>query len=138
MNTLTLRLALVSLLTFLPLAAYGNAPRFKSLTPGEVAARLKQKNVYVFDNNDLDVFKAGHVPRAKWLRPSGYGPKELPADKSATLVFYCYDYDCTACHEGAGRALELGYKNVFIMPAGIVGWQKAGLAVEDDCNCSKP
>lgn len=27
-------------------------------------------------------------------------------------------------------ALDLGYKNVFIMPAGIQGWQKAGKPVE--------
>jgi rhodanese-related sulfurtransferase len=28
------------------------------------------------------------------------------------------------------RALKLGYKNVFIMPEGIAGWEKAGLPVE--------
>jgi rhodanese-related sulfurtransferase len=27
-------------------------------------------------------------------------------------------------------ASKLGYKNVFIMPAGISGWEKAGLPVE--------
>ena len=32
--------------------------------------------------------------------------------------------------EGAGRALKLGYKNVFVMPAGIMGWQKAGLPTQ--------
>jgi rhodanese-related sulfurtransferase len=31
---------------------------------------------------------------------------------------------------GAGRAQEFGYKNVFVMPAGIIGWQEAGLPVE--------
>jgi rhodanese-related sulfurtransferase len=35
-----------------------------------------------------------------------------------------------ACHEGAGRAVKFGYKNVFVMPAGIQGWEKAGLPVE--------
>jgi rhodanese-related sulfurtransferase len=35
-----------------------------------------------------------------------------------------------ACHEGAGRALKFGYKNVFVMPAGIMGWQKAGLPTQ--------
>lgn len=28
------------------------------------------------------------------------------------------------------RALELGYSNVFIMPAGVQGWQKAGQKTE--------
>jgi rhodanese-related sulfurtransferase len=27
-------------------------------------------------------------------------------------------------------ALRLGYKNVYILPAGIMGWEKAGKAVE--------
>jgi rhodanese-related sulfurtransferase len=31
---------------------------------------------------------------------------------------------------GAGRALKFGYKNVFVMPAGIIGWQEAGLPLE--------
>ncbi len=35
-----------------------------------------------------------------------------------------------ACHKGAGSALKLGYKNVYVMPAGIFGWQKAGKPVE--------
>ena len=26
--------------------------------------------------------------------------------------------------------MELGYKNVFIMPAGIMGWEKAGKPIE--------
>jgi len=35
-----------------------------------------------------------------------------------------------ACHQAARAAVSLGYKNVFIMPAGIQGWQKAGKQVE--------
>jgi rhodanese-related sulfurtransferase len=85
----TLTLALASLFLLVPFVAYGNSEGFGSLTPQEVAAKLKEKNVYVFDNNHLDVFKAGHVPHAKWLNPSEYEAKELPAKKNATLIFYC-------------------------------------------------
>lgn len=35
-----------------------------------------------------------------------------------------------ACHIGAGRAKQLGYANVYVMPAGIVGWVKAGKKVD--------
>ena len=87
----TLTLALASLLWLVPFAAHGNSEGFKSLTPLEVVAKLKEKNVYVFDNNDLDVFKAGHLPHAKRLNPSDYAAKELPANKNATLIFYCED-----------------------------------------------
>jgi rhodanese-related sulfurtransferase len=35
-----------------------------------------------------------------------------------------------ACHTGAVSAVKLGYKNVFILPAGIMGWEKARKPVE--------
>jgi rhodanese-related sulfurtransferase len=35
-----------------------------------------------------------------------------------------------ASHTGAGRAIKLGYKNVFVMPEGIAGWVKAGKQVQ--------
>jgi rhodanese-related sulfurtransferase len=35
-----------------------------------------------------------------------------------------------ACHGAARRAATAGFKNVFIMPAGIAGWVKAGKRVE--------
>ena len=30
------------------------------------------------------------------------------------------------CHHAARRAVELGYREVFIMPSGIMGWVGAG------------
>jgi rhodanese-related sulfurtransferase len=87
----TIAAFVVSLLFAVPLVARASDSGFGSLTPQEVAAKLKQKNVYVFDNNDPDVFKAGHVPHAKWVHPSEYDPKELPADTNATLIFYCHN-----------------------------------------------
>jgi rhodanese-related sulfurtransferase len=35
-----------------------------------------------------------------------------------------------ASHTGAGRALEMGYTNVFVMTEGIIGWAKAGKQVQ--------
>ena len=35
-----------------------------------------------------------------------------------------------ASHTGAGRALEMGYTNVFVMAEGISGWVKAGKPVQ--------
>ena len=31
-----------------------------------------------------------------------------------------------ASHTGAGRAIDMGYTNVFVMSAGTEGWTKAG------------
>jgi len=35
-----------------------------------------------------------------------------------------------ACHQAAREAVKLGHTNVFVMPAGIQGWEKAGKPVE--------
>lgn len=35
-----------------------------------------------------------------------------------------------ASHTGAGRALEMGYTNVFVMSEGIAGWVEAGKPVQ--------
>jgi hypothetical protein len=69
----------------------GDETKLNAMTPQEVNAKLKQKNFYVIDNNAPEVFKDAHLPGAKWLNPSDYDPKALPADKSATLVFYCHN-----------------------------------------------
>ena len=87
----TIAVALASFLLSVPVVAFAGDAGFGSLTPQEVAAKLKEKNVYVFDNNAPDVYKDAHLPHAKWLHPSEYDPKELPADKSATLIFYCHN-----------------------------------------------
>lgn len=83
--------SIAALLIAVPVVAHAAEDGFGSLTPQQVAAKLKEKNVYVFDNNAPDVYKAAHVPHAKWLHPSEYDAKELPADKSATLIFYCHN-----------------------------------------------
>lgn len=62
---------------------------FGEMTPQNVLAKLKQKNVYVFDNNARERWQKSHVPGARWLDPMDYDAKELPADKNATLIFYC-------------------------------------------------
>jgi rhodanese-related sulfurtransferase len=86
--------------------------------------------LYIFDNNNKDRFDKGHVPGAKWVKFNDVKAADLPADKAATLVFYCANEHCEACHAGASSALALGYKNVFILPSGISGWEKAQKPIE--------
>ena len=62
---------------------------FGELTVDQVAAKLKAKNTYFFDCNDRDSWKGAHVPGAKFVDYDNLQPKDLPADKKATLIFYC-------------------------------------------------
>ena len=113
-----------------PVAAAPAEVKLATLTTADVEKRRKEPNFFVFDNNTKDRYAQGHVPGAKWLDPSAVTAAVLPADKNATLVFYCANTSCGACHQGAKAAIELGYKNVFIMPDGIAGWETAKLATE--------
>jgi len=111
------------------------AEAFGRLTVDEVQAKIADAKagkgaVYIFDNNGKERFDKGHVPGAKWAKPDAINASVLPADKNATLIFYCGNEQCSACHDGASAAIGLGYKNVFIMPAGIAGWEKASKPLE--------
>ena len=100
------------------------------LTLDEVEARMHLPNVYLFDANPREMYDRNHLPGAKWVQWNGVTSEDLPADRAASLVFYCANEWCTASHESARLALGLGYKHVFLMPRGIIGWKKAGKPVE--------
>jgi hypothetical protein len=65
------------------------APAIPELTLDQVQARLKDKNVYVYDCNPPDVYRKAHVPGAKFLDYPNATEKDFPGDKSAMLIFYC-------------------------------------------------
>lgn len=61
----------------------------RELAVSEVAARLGHPGFFVFDNNGQGRWQRSHVPGAKNLNAHLFEAGDLPADKTATLVFYC-------------------------------------------------
>jgi hypothetical protein len=63
----------------------------KRLTVDEVAARVAAHDgkTFVYDNNSKDRYTQSHVPTAAWVDFKNVTAADLPADKSATLIFYC-------------------------------------------------
>ena len=102
----------------------------KEIAPADVAKALGGPDLYVFDCNEADMYAEAHVPGANLLVYDAVTPDKLPADRNATLVFYCYSPECPAARTAAETAVELGFGNVFYMLAGITGWQDAGLPTE--------
>jgi len=91
----------------------------------------KDAQVYVYDADPPDYrHREGVIPGAKLLPSSDRYDvaTELPADKSAKLVFYCYNLRCMASHAAARRAAKAGYTDVSVMVDGIDGWKKAGMS----------
>lgn len=62
---------------------------FPELSVDEVAARLGQPGFFVYDANHAETYVQGHVPGARLVAYDDLPPGVLPADKKATLVFYC-------------------------------------------------
>ena len=62
-----------------------------ALTVDEVAARVAANDgkTFIYDNNPQDRYAKSHVPGAHWLDYDKVTAGDLPADKGATLVFYC-------------------------------------------------
>jgi hypothetical protein len=64
---------------------------FGELTVDEVAARIGKPGVHIYDNNNRDEWVAGHVPSATWVDYEKFTAADMPADKGATLIFYCHN-----------------------------------------------
>jgi rhodanese-related sulfurtransferase len=103
------------------------APR--KVTVAEVSAWQEKKLAHtpVDANGAATRSKQGVIPGAVLLSSaSRYDLRELPPNKNEKLVFYCASESCSASETAATRALESGYTDVNVLPAGISGWKAAG------------
>ena len=91
--------------------------------------RLGAAQIYIYDVNSEQRFASGHVPGAVRVEKQVSAAK-LPPNKGAMLVFYCANARCGASHKAAHAALGHGYTNVWVMGAGIKGWEEAQLPLE--------
>jgi len=100
------------------------------LTVRDVAARLGQAGFHVYDTNNRARWRRSHLPGARNLDDDEFDRGQLPEDTQATLVFYCWGPGCHSCHAAAARARQFGYQDVYVMPEGIGGWEKARHPIE--------
>jgi rhodanese-related sulfurtransferase len=116
----------------LPAAAFACEDHLKASVPVKkvtVAQLAKDKSSKIFDANSNEFrAKNGTIPGAILLTSSSSYDvaKELPADKNASLVFYCAGARCSSSDMAAHRAAEAGYTNVAVLPEGLTGWKAAG------------
>ena len=66
------------------------------ITPQLLAAQLERPGVHVYDCNEADLYAEMHVPGAVLIVYDQITAEQLPADRSAMLVFYCYSPECPA------------------------------------------
>jgi rhodanese-related sulfurtransferase len=117
-------LVLIASVVFVTACASGRAP---DVSVAAVQQFVTSKSATIIDVNDEETRTTkGIVPGATKLSSyDKFAMTELPADKNATLVFYCYNTLCPASGLAADRAIDAGYKDVRVMKAGIIGWKDA-------------
>lgn len=113
-----------------PPPATVNAASFKTMNVEDLSKAMKAEKVFVYDSNSTDMYKDGHIPGATHMTFDKVSADKLPKEKNSKLVFYCANERCTASHDAAKKAIELGYSNVWVMSPGIQGWKKSGQPVE--------
>ena len=119
-------------------------------------ALLKRSNAVVVDVSDaprrpdnlpatstwLPVPHPG-IPGAIWIPGAGLGAPPVNVeqfyrrrlstatgnDLSRPLILYCHE-KCWLSWNGARRAIDYGYRNVYWFPDGIEGWRKAKLPTQ--------
>lgn len=79
----------------------------------------------VIDVNPRRRWSSGHLPGAINLDPAEFTEADIPADKEATLIFYCSDTNA-ASRYAAKKAARFGFVHIFLFPAGLKGWMAAG------------
>lgn len=67
---------------------------FGRLSVEEVESRMKEAaagklKLFIYDNNGYERYQQSHLPGARWVQYDEIKATDLPADKQATLVFYC-------------------------------------------------
>jgi len=62
---------------------------FGRFTVDQVERRLGRPNVHVYDGNSPKTYAENHLPGAVNLNSKDIKEGVLPADKDATLIFYC-------------------------------------------------
>jgi rhodanese-related sulfurtransferase len=102
----------------------------KSISPDALHQLIDARQVTVLDVNSRQSWMTARVPGARHLDPAAYTERDLPADKTSTLVFYCSGPMCRKAPSAARRAKTMGYDNVKVMSAGISGWLDTGLTTE--------
>jgi rhodanese-related sulfurtransferase len=100
-----------------------------AVSPAFVKKQLDEKTpITLIDSRPkARKYDKGHIPGAISIPDSEFDKLAgmLPADKAASLIFYCEDVACVLSPKSAAKAVALGYTNVMTMPVGYVGWEKA-------------
>lgn len=115
-----------------------------TLVTADQAKKLMDAGAPMIDTRVANEYVQEHIKGAKSVpykeksgKDAGFNPKEdsfdlskLPADKNASVIFYCNGAECWKSYKGSKVALDAGYKKVNWLRGGIPEWKAKGYPVE--------
>ncbi len=104
-----------------------NFDQYKDVSMDEMKKIADTQSAKILDVNSLNSFNRNHIKGAHHFK-TAVKKKTLVTvlgkDKGVSIVAYCGGKQCTAWHEAAKTACEMGYKNIRHFSEGISGWDK--------------
>jgi len=122
-------------LVFLPTVLFAG-DFFQTVPMEEVVRLMKKPGVAIIDVNIQELWRKHHIPGALHIERENLA-KQLPPDKTTTLIFYCAGPLCLESAYAANDSVLLGYRRVYVMTDGIFTWVKAGYPVESAAPAEK-
>jgi rhodanese-related sulfurtransferase len=102
----------------------------KTVDPATLRRRMQSERIAIFDVNSRGSWLEARIPGARHLDPGAFPESDLAAERDQALVFYCSNPFCRKAPLAARRAGKMGYRDIYVLSAGIAGWLAAGLPTE--------
>lgn len=140
-------LALFSFLASGPARAASETPPTlagATIVTAEEARTMVEKGVPIIDTRVAMEYADEHIKGAKNVpykeksakdvnfdaSKDSFALKQLPADKSAPVIFYCNAGECWKSYKASKTAIGAGYSKVYWLRGGIPEWKKKGFPVQ--------
>jgi len=115
-----------------------------TVVTAEQAKKMVEGGVPIIDTRVANEYVESHIKGArnvpykeKSAKAANFDPKEdsfdlakLPADKGASVIFYCNAGECWKSYKASKSATVAGYKKVNWLRGGIPEWKAKGYPVE--------
>ena len=100
---------------------------FKSVSPKEFYSLMQKDGAFLID---VHIPEQKHLPGTDaWIPYNRIEEmkNDLPEDKNTLILVYCRSGHMSKI--AASKLVEMGYRNVYELDNGIIGWQRAGLPI---------
>ena len=102
-------------------------PALPSVDAKTVRSWLDADRAVLIDIREPDEYIREHIPQAHLVPLSAFNPSDFPGGRNKIAVFHCQMGGRTK--SAAQQILATGFREVYVLQEGLMGWKAAGLPV---------